>query len=153
MVPMLQSLLLTDVEKTRLWGGKRPDCKVGVGTKLHPGLSPESYSSGVVRSGSEDIPKALSNLETDVFMDLWPAFPGTDDVPTMVGWIHDGAMAPGRAEEGAEFASKRDTLSTELSTSSRCKRLGRGGATAETLGMVLFKDETSFSRTTTDVVA
>ena len=107
----------------------------------------------VFRSGSEETPKAFSNLEADLFRDLLPAFPDSNNVPTMVGGIRDGAMAPGRVKEGAEFASERDRLFTELSTSSWCKGLGRGGATAETLGMVLFKDETSFSRTTTDVVA
>ena len=107
----------------------------------------------VFRSGSEDIPNAFSKLEADLYRDLWPAFPDTNDVPTMVGGIPDGAMAPGRTKEGAEFASERDTLFTELSTSSWCKELGRGGATAETLGMVMFKEGTSLSKTTTDDAA
>ena len=81
---------------------------------------------------------------------MWPAFPDTNVVPTMVGGIPDGAMAPGRTKEEAEFASVIDRLLTELSW---CKGLGRGGAPAERLGMVMFKDGTSLSETTTDDAA
>ena len=104
----------------------------------------------VFRPGAEDIPNAFANLEADLLRDLWPAFPETNDVPTIVGGIPDGAKAPGRTKEGAEFASEIDRLFTELSW---CKGLGRGGATAETLGMVMFKEGTSLSKTTTDDAA
>ena len=104
----------------------------------------------VFRSGSEDIPNAFSNLEADLFRDLWPAFPDNNDVPTKVGGIPDGAMAPGRTKEEAEFASVIDRLLTELSW---CKGLGRGAATCETLGIVMFKEGTSLSKTTTDDAA